>query len=150
MSARVQALTLREIAADGVCAVEVLRRYGLDVSGTDKRNLADACRDQGLDPRVVADELTSVGQPRGGRLDPACWPLDRLIDYIVDRHHGFVRAALPLVSCKLNVLVDTCAATAKDLSNWAGFPMIRLPVTFSPGWIPRIGPRPTMSMRFGC
>ena len=88
--------TIREIVADDFRAASVFHRHGIDFCCKGGRSIEDACRDQGVDPHVVMDELAvacAPGQPGVPRF--ASWDTSTLVAYIVDNHHAYVRQAIP-------------------------------------------------------
>ena len=91
-----QSTTIRDIVAADFRAAAVFQRHNLDFCCRGDRSVEDACRETGLDPAVVLDDLTRAtasGQPGGPRFNT--WDARTLIAYIVDNHHEYVRAAIP-------------------------------------------------------
>lgn len=95
------AMTLGDIVTLHPSLAAELERLGLDYCCHGARTLAESADEVGLDPRVVADELSAarVDEP------PAAWaslgPAD-LIDHIETVHHGYLRAELS----RINALID--------------------------------------------
>ena len=81
--------TIRDIVADDFRAASVFHRHGIDFCCRGGRSVEDACREQGVDPRIVMDELAAAcapGQPGVPRF--ASWDTSTLVAYIVDNHHA--------------------------------------------------------------
>jgi regulator of cell morphogenesis and NO signaling len=98
---------LAEIAARESRGAEVLERFGLDYCCGGRQTLVEACRASGVDPRRVVGELARLAAPSAqDSFDLTSADLDRLADHIVDRHHAFVRAAIPAITAQLDTLVD--------------------------------------------
>jgi regulator of cell morphogenesis and NO signaling len=77
----------------------VLEKYKLDFCCKGKRTLEQACREQHIALSDVEEELQKV---IGDREDPAssvftAMTLQQLADYIVARHHAYVRQAIPQI-----------------------------------------------------
>jgi regulator of cell morphogenesis and NO signaling len=65
-----------------------------------------------------SESTTAVGM--AGSDDAANLPLDLLIDYIVNTHHAYVRAALPTIARLLNELQDTQGGAHLELARIVG------------------------------
>jgi regulator of cell morphogenesis and NO signaling len=80
-------------------SVPVLEKYKLDFCCKGKRTLEQACSEQNIVLEEVEDALQKV---IGDRDDPApsvfsAMTLQQLADYIVARHHVYVRQAIPQI-----------------------------------------------------
>jgi regulator of cell morphogenesis and NO signaling len=99
------ASTAQPIAADSAVATiarrsdahaAILDRHHLDFCCGGRRTLAEACNAAGIDCDQVVKELSAADASATGA-PPIDWtdrPLPELIDYIVDRHHAYTRAAI--------------------------------------------------------
>lgn len=99
--------TVGDLVAADFRAAAVFERFGIDFCCGGRRSLIDACRTAGVSPETVIGDLAAlppVATGNGG--DPANWPAARLIDHIIDRHHRYVREALPLIDGYLARLID--------------------------------------------
>src|SRR4029079_2750901 len=87
--------TIREIVASDYRTAAIFQRYGLDFCCHGCQTLAQSCADAGADRDALLRDLDAVlataasGVPRF-----AAWDARTLIAYIVDNHHGYLRAAL--------------------------------------------------------
>jgi regulator of cell morphogenesis and NO signaling len=87
--------TIGDLVAANPAAARVLDGFGLDFCCHGDRTLADASADAGLDLAVVTaklDDLDVEGDTSWTTLDPPA-----LADYIVDTHHRYLHAELPLL-----------------------------------------------------
>jgi regulator of cell morphogenesis and NO signaling len=89
---------LATIALQGDAYAAVLDRHHLDFCCGGKRTLLQACAAAGLDVGRVLAELDQAARTRADA-DAAApsgesAPLDQLVDFIVETHHGFTRAAI--------------------------------------------------------
>lgn len=88
--------TVREYVVDDFRTAAVFERFGLDFCCGGGQPLSDACRSQNVDEAALRVELAAAcAGPAGDAPDPKQWDLDVLSDYIVEKHHAFVRDALP-------------------------------------------------------
>jgi regulator of cell morphogenesis and NO signaling len=87
--------SLAEIVSTTPALTRELERLGLDYCCGGKRSLAEACRDQQLDPEAVIAEL--IAHPVTAET-PADWislaPAE-LVDHLEATHHRFLKDALP-------------------------------------------------------
>jgi regulator of cell morphogenesis and NO signaling len=91
--------TVAQIVTDHPAAARVFQKYRIDFCCHGDVGLHKACAGRGLDAWAVANELVRAlaegafsSQESASRL-----PTSELIAYIVQRHHGYLRDALPYV-----------------------------------------------------
>ena len=90
--------TLGEIVAADYRAAGVLDQFGLDFCCGGKRTFGAACTAARLDPGVVGAELAKLSERSATTGVPdVTWAVDALADYIVRRHHSYVREQLPVI-----------------------------------------------------
>jgi regulator of cell morphogenesis and NO signaling len=90
--------TLAEIVSSNPLLTQELERLGLDYCCGGKRNLEEACRQQGLDAQSVIAELAS--QPIAAEPAPVWMALSpaALVDHLEATHHRYLKAELPRLS----------------------------------------------------
>ncbi len=98
-------VTVGEIVAHDFRTAAVFERFRIDFCCGGKRRLADACAHASADCDAVVSALRAVTADAASDADAANWPVDRLIDHIVDTHHAYVRASLPRIAQHLAKLV---------------------------------------------
>ncbi len=86
--------TIREIVADDYRAAAVFQKHGLDFCCGGNRSVGEACREKGVDVRVVTADLEQALASASDQPRVNAWDLDLLADYIVANHHGYVRLAI--------------------------------------------------------
>ena len=99
----IETVTVAQIAANSLAAVRVFEKYGIDYCCGGKRPLADVCRDKGYNPEVIQAELD--GAAAGNQERERDWttaPLSDLIEYIVGRHHDYLRGEFPGLQSRLD------------------------------------------------
>lgn len=88
--------TIGEIAASDLRKAAIFKKYGLDFCCGGKNTLRAACQKKGLNYNVVQEELSKAELTVSGVTLPYNdWPLDFLVDFIVQTHHLYVRKTLP-------------------------------------------------------
>jgi regulator of cell morphogenesis and NO signaling len=90
--------TIRTIVADDFRAAAVFESFHLDFCCGGGLTLDEACRDKQLDADVVLAAVAKAcvaEDPLAPRF--ADWPAATLVNYIVDKHHSYVRDALPAI-----------------------------------------------------
>ncbi|MBS1802552.1 MAG: DUF542 domain-containing protein [Acidobacteria bacterium] len=89
--------SIREIVASQASAASVLQRFEIDLCSTANQSLTEACSNLQLSVDQVLDKLAAAEAERNGTppVDPASMSLEKLVQYIVRRHHRLVRQELP-------------------------------------------------------
>ena len=119
MSDRSTTATVGEIVATDFRAAAVFEQFGIDACRSGSHSLTDACRTAAVDPDAVVRALEALPPPASGADDVTQWPVERLIDYIIDTHHGYVRSALPAITRYLAKLNDVRGARHPELARVA-------------------------------
>jgi regulator of cell morphogenesis and NO signaling len=91
--------TVAKIVIEHAAAARIFQRYGIDYCCHGNVSVPQACRDGHLDPDVVFGQLEATiaaGEDRPED-DPRGLSTAALIARIVDRHHGYLRRALPYI-----------------------------------------------------
>ena len=99
MESNILTTTLADYVKQDFHAAAVFEKYGLDFCCRGKRPIGDACKDKNIDPEKVIEELNMLrtnGSGKTERFDT--WELDFLVDYIVNKHHSYVKEMLPTLS----------------------------------------------------
>ncbi len=91
--------TLKSIVTDDYRTAAVFEKYSLDFCCGGGISIDQACSEREVDASLVYAELAELMQrPNGSTPHFSAWPLDELIDYIVNVHHRYVREAIPVLS----------------------------------------------------
>lgn len=91
--------TIGEIVAQDYRAASIFKRHGIDFCCGGKRSVADACTEKGLDLAILEQELSELNQqPSPLQMSYQGWSADFLTDYIVNRHHVYVRKTIPEIT----------------------------------------------------
>jgi regulator of cell morphogenesis and NO signaling len=108
--------TVGEIVANDFRTANIFEQLGIDFCCGGRQSLAEACRTAGIDSehvRRAVDGLAPVAADQDD--DVTLWPLDRLMDHILESHHAYVRAALPMITDHLAKLVHVHGARHPEL-----------------------------------
>ncbi|MDZ4805317.1 MAG: iron-sulfur cluster repair di-iron protein [Candidatus Eisenbacteria bacterium] len=90
--------TIRDYVTQDFRTAAVFEKYGLDFCCGGGLPLEEACRKKGLHAAAIREDLASVmTSPTDGVDNPAAWDTGRLVDHIVQIHHGYVRSILPVI-----------------------------------------------------
>lgn len=105
--------TVRELALEIPGAIRVFERFRIDYCCGGGRSLEEACVKAGADRGEVLAALADSALAAGRPADATDWStesLAHLVQYIVEKHHTFVRAELP----RLQALADKVARVHGD------------------------------------
>lgn len=99
MNSNLASLTLGQIVNSNHQAAAVFEKYHLDFCCKGKRSLQEACAEQQLPVDEIAAELETVllKGSKNDKTDFENYSLTRLIDYIVQVHHEYVKKELPQI-----------------------------------------------------
>ena len=79
--------------------VPVLEKYSIDFCCRGKMNLADACKDKGLELSAVLKDLEAAGTEETARQMPFTDMTEtQLVNHIVTRHHYYVKNIMPVIA----------------------------------------------------
>lgn len=91
--------TIGEIVAQDYRTAGVFKRFGIDFCCGGKRPLKETCEEKGIDAALVEQELSVLQQqPTALQTNYQDWSADFLADYIVNRHHTYVRKTIPEIT----------------------------------------------------
>lgn len=92
--------TVAQIVTAHAAAARVFQKHGIDFCCHGNVSVPKACEERQLDPDAVYAELDAI-TPAGGEAgeeDPRTLSTAALIARIIDRHHGYLRRALPYIA----------------------------------------------------
>lgn len=90
--------TVRDVVLRDYRTVAVFRRHGLDFCSAGGATIEVACREKGVSTGRLLAELNGIlnaGDPEDATV--STWEADFLAEYIVQRHHRYVRSMFPLI-----------------------------------------------------
>ncbi|WP_243373096.1 iron-sulfur cluster repair di-iron protein [Geotalea sp. SG265] len=84
--------TIGDFVAEDYRTAKVFEKYGIDFCCGGGVPLTTACREKGLDPATLLQEIEAAkAEPLERSRNYAAWDLPFLADYIVNTHHGYIR-----------------------------------------------------------
>jgi regulator of cell morphogenesis and NO signaling len=84
--------TVGDYVAEDYRSAKVFEKHGIDFCCGGKVRLADACRERGVDPARLLEEIGAAQrEPQERSHNYAVWGLPFLSDYITETHHGYLR-----------------------------------------------------------
>lgn len=90
---------LAEIVSRHPAAARVFQTHRIDFCCHGHQTLEEACKDQGRDPAPICEEVKSaVAAVQADAGTKADLPTDKLIAWILDKHHTYLRQALPMIA----------------------------------------------------
>lgn len=94
----VQKATIKSIVTQDYRAAAIFEKYSLDFCCKGGVTIDQACSEKNIDPALVYAELAQLANvSRENTPHFSEWPMDELIDYIVNVHHKFVRDSIPVI-----------------------------------------------------
>src|SRR5687767_4935909 len=106
-----------EIVAHDFRAASVFTRHGIDFCCGGRQTLAEACATTRSDIGEVIRELELTTTRPADDVDVTNWSAAELIDWIVNRHHRYVRAEIPAITALLDRTVARHGAAHPELSE---------------------------------
>lgn len=89
--------TVAQCVTENIKASHIFKKYGIDFCCGGGISLKKACEKGGVDYNLLAGELQSLGNNEDRESDFNNLPLDELIDHIIEKHHKYVEASIPLL-----------------------------------------------------
>lgn len=92
-------ITVGSIVANDFRTASVFEKHGVDFCCGGKISLAEICREKGLDPATLLQEIAGVKDtPVERSINYSAWALPFLADYIVNTHHSYLNESNPLIA----------------------------------------------------
>ena len=91
-------LTVRDAVVENPAMARVFERHGIDYCCGGGRPLQEVCQEKGLSPEALRAEAVPPATPETDWMQAT---LPDLIQHILDRHHVYLRQALPQLDRKL-------------------------------------------------
>ena len=118
MSGSIEGQAVGQIVAADWRAAAIFEQFGIDFCCGGCQSVADACRSAGIAAAEVVRALAEL--PSAEADDEALqWPVDRLVDHIVQTHHAYVRSAVPRIAGYLRKVQEAHGARHPELAQIA-------------------------------
>ena len=95
---QIEGKTVADLVAEDYRTADVFKKNGIDFCCGGKVSVKEICeRKQVSYDQIVNDiqNITKVNDPT--LIQYSDWTLDKLVDYIVDKHHSYVKTNIPLI-----------------------------------------------------
>jgi len=112
--------TIGDIVTDDFRAAHIFKNAGIDFCCGGKKSLDQACKEKGIDPPLLAEELNNLGIEGDRMHNFKDWDPGFLCDYIVNTHHKFVLKALPDLVFYTRKIADVHGFNHPELKTIAG------------------------------
>lgn len=92
-------LTVGELVAKDYRKAEVFKKFGIDFCCGGNKLLEEACLDKNIESQDVIVALNQLSDVQNNSdMNFNQWDPDKLADYIVDKHHSYIREAVPILN----------------------------------------------------
>jgi len=98
--------TIAQIVTDDYRTATIFKKFGLDFCCGGKKQLAQTCKEKGIDKEALLKELKAATEGFDGKDDAGNLELDNLADYIVQKHHSYVKKRIPEIEPFLAKVVN--------------------------------------------
>lgn len=112
--------SIGEIVKKDFRAAAVFERYGLDFCCGGKKSIGQGCAEKGIDPEKVLSDVVKLQNAAGRVENFDAWEIDFLADYIINRHHSFVRSQLPVLSAHIRKIISVHGERHPELLSIGG------------------------------
>jgi len=113
--------TIKSIVTNDYRAAAIFEKYSLDFCCKGGVTIDQACADRNVDPAAVYADLDGLAaESRGNEPRFDQWPVDELIDYIMNVHHRFVREAIPVVHAHTQKVAQVHGSRHPEVVRIAG------------------------------
>lgn len=86
--------TIRDVVMENFRTARIFTKYGFDFCDSADVTIEFACRDAGLNPCLLLEDLADVATASGNDEPSAdTWETDYLVEHIVHNHHHYLRIA---------------------------------------------------------
>jgi regulator of cell morphogenesis and NO signaling len=90
--------TIGDLVAEDFRKASVFKKYNIDFCCRGGITIEEACKTRNVEPQKIIDELLALDiLPEEKNTDYNQWPLDELSKHIIDKHHKYVREAIPML-----------------------------------------------------
>ncbi|MDA0691393.1 MAG: iron-sulfur cluster repair di-iron protein [Nitrospinae bacterium] len=111
---------INDFTKEDMRLAKVLEGLGIDTCCGGNKSLAEACREKGLDPKVVLKELVPSEEPVDSREEEKDWSdadLTDLVTHIEETHHVYLKKVLPQLSALIEKVVKAHGERHPELSD---------------------------------
>lgn len=85
--------TVGDMVRDNPRSAAVFKKYKIDYCCQGKKLFEEACAKAGVSPEVLKEEIDAQAKQPTAHLRVHDWPMEMLVDYIINNHHLYVKKA---------------------------------------------------------
>ncbi len=89
--------TVAELVTDNYKAADVFKKHNIDFCCGGGISVEEVCKKKNLDYKSLESELLALDEQVDAAHDYANWPMRKLVDYIMDKHHAYVKESIPVL-----------------------------------------------------
>lgn len=89
--------SLGDLVNEDFRRAEIFEHYQLDFCCGGRKSLEEACAESQIELTEVCRKLSAMTDFQGGLVDISYLSADQICDYIVRRHHSYVRENIPII-----------------------------------------------------
>ncbi|POY35166.1 iron-sulfur cluster repair di-iron protein [Solitalea longa] len=89
--------TIGELVAKDFRKAEVFKKFGIDFCCGGKKSVKQVCTDKGIDYNELETALKNIEKTETQSENFDKWSLDFLAEYIINKHHTYVKESSPLL-----------------------------------------------------
>lgn len=90
--------TIAEIVTEDYRTADVFKKFGIDFCCGGKVTVEEICKKKNINFNSLTDQLSQIGQSKeNSDTNFNDWQLDKLANYILEKHHGYVSENLELI-----------------------------------------------------
>ncbi|HAW53244.1 MAG TPA: iron-sulfur cluster repair di-iron protein [Flavobacteriales bacterium] len=86
------------LVSENIKTAHIFKKHGIDFCCGGGISVEDACKKNNVSLSAVIEDLNNMDHEVDRQLDYNSWPLDFLIDHILNIHHKYVLESLPVIS----------------------------------------------------
>lgn len=85
------------LVAEDYKYADIFKRHGIDFCCGGGISVEEACKKRGVNCDELVNDLLSVNSKSQNISGAKDWPLDKLIDHIINTHHTYIKENIPLL-----------------------------------------------------
>lgn len=110
--------TIGDLVAKDFRKAEVFKKYGIDFCCGGKKTVEEACIEKNISPDDLEKDLRKLDMLENSKEnDFLQWELSFLADYIVSKHHNYVKQSLPVLSAYIQRVIEVHGGKHPELAK---------------------------------
>src|ERR1051325_169727 len=103
--------SVKTLVLEDIALAHVFERHGIDYCCAGDESLEVACTRKGLEIEALLSEIETTKSVRPySFLHSDLWDIEFLIDYIIENHHRYCKATIPVLLSQLQQLMEVQGA----------------------------------------